>query len=300
MAMVNRTLATIAIGALCVVHSWSAPRAEVVLLGTGTPGPDPDRSGPATAITVDDRAYLVDFGPGVVRRASAAAARGVQAVRPGNLKVAFVTHLHSDHTVGYPDLIFTPWVVGRKDALQVYGPRGLKAMTDHILRAWQDDIAIRTHGLEHNSPLRVTAHEVRPGLVFSDDLVKVTAFPVLHGEWKDAYGYRFDTPDRTIVISGDARPSPGLIDACNHCDILIHEVYSPQSQAPMPDWPKYRALYHTSTSELAEIARQSQPGLLILYHRTGSLTALSDEQYLREIRQGWAGKVVVGHDLDVY
>jgi ribonuclease BN (tRNA processing enzyme) len=215
-------------------------------------------------------AYLVDFGPGVVRRASAAAARGVQAVRPENLKVAFVTHLHSDHTVGYPDLIFTPWVVGRKDALQVYGPRGLKAMTDHILRAWQEDIAIRTHGLEHNSPLTVTAHEVRPGLVFSDDLVKVTAFPVLHGEWKDAYGYRFDTPDRTIVISGDARPSPGLIDASNHCDILIHEVYSPQSQAPMPDWPKYRALYHTSTSELAEIARQSQPGLLILYHRTSS------------------------------
>jgi ribonuclease BN (tRNA processing enzyme) len=300
MAMVNRTLATIAIGALCVGHSWSAPRAQVVLLGTGTPGPDPNRSGPATAITVDDRAYLVDFGPGVVRRASAAAARGVQAVRPENLKVAFVTHLHSDHTVGYPDLIFTPWVVGRKHALQVYGPRGLKAMTDHILRAWQEDIAIRTHGLEHNSPLTVTAHEVRPGLVFSDDLVKVTAFPVLHGEWKDAYGYRFDTPDRTIVISGDARPSPGLIDACNHCDILIHEVYSPQSQAPMPDWPKYRALYHTSTSELAEIARQSQPGLLILYHRTGSLTALSDEQYLREIRQGWAGKVVVGHDLDVY
>jgi ribonuclease Z len=298
--MVNRMLGTIAIGALCAIHAWSAPRAQVVLLGTGTPGPDPNRSGPATAIVVGDRAYLVDFGAGVVRRASAAAARGVQAVRPENLRVAFVTHLHSDHTVGYPDLIFTPWVVGRKDALQVYGPRGLKAMTDHILRAWQEDIAIRTHGLEHNSPLTVTAHDVRPGLVFSDDFVKVTAFRVLHGEWKDAYGYRFDTPDRTIVISGDTRPSPGLIDACNHCDVLIHEVYSPQSQAPMPDWPKYRALYHTSTSELAEIARQSQPGLLILYHRAGFITGLSDEQYVSEIRQGWAGKVVVGHDLDVY
>src|SRR6266853_5910572 len=90
-------------------------RTKVVLLGTGTPVPDPDRSGPATAIAVDDRAYLVDFGPGVVRRASAAAARGIQAVRPENLKVAFVTHLHSDHTAGYPDLIFTPWVIGRKD-----------------------------------------------------------------------------------------------------------------------------------------------------------------------------------------
>jgi ribonuclease Z len=269
------------------------------LLGTGTPGPDPNRSGPATAIAVDERAYLVDFGPGIVRRASAAAARGIQAVRPDNLKVAFVTHLHSDHTVGYPDLIFTPWTIGRKDALQVYGPHGLKAMTDHLLRAWDEDIVIRTKGLEQESPLKVIAHEIRSGLVFSDDLVRVTAFPVLHGEWKEAYGYRFDTPDRTIVISGDARPSPGLIAACNHCDILIHEVYSPQSQAPMPDWPKYRAQYHTSTLELADLARQTQPKLLILYHIAGN-TRLPEEQYLNEIRQGWAGKVVVGHDLEVY
>jgi ribonuclease BN (tRNA processing enzyme) len=86
----------------------------------------------------------------------------------------------------------------------------------------------------------------------------------------------------------------------NHCDILIHEVYSPQSQAPMPDWPKYRALYHTSTLELADIARQTQPGLLILYHRTGAQTGLPDEQYLSEVRQGWEGKVVVGHDLEMY
>src|SRR3989441_11689387 len=161
----------------------TAGRTQVVLLGTGTPGMDPDRSGPATAIAVDDRAYLIDVGPGVVRRAAAAAAK-VAAVRPENLTTAFVTHLHSDHTVGYPDLIFTPWVIGRKDTLHVYGPRGLKAMTDHIVRAWKEDIAIRTKGLEHNSPLTVTAHEIRPGLVFSDDLVRVTAFPVLHGEWK--------------------------------------------------------------------------------------------------------------------
>jgi len=274
--MMNRTLAAITVAVFCITPAAPAPRTQVVLLGTGTPGPDPEHSGPATAIAIDDRAYLVDFGPGTVRRASAAAARGVKAVRPVNLKTAFVTHLHSDHTVGYPDLIFTPWVVGRQDALHVYGPHGLKAMTDHLISAWDEDIAIRTKGLEHNVPLRVIAHEIGPGVVFSDDLMKVTAFPVLHGEWKEAYGYRFDAPDRTIVISGDARPSPGLIAACNRCDILIHEVYSPQSQAPMPDWPKYRALYHTSTSELADIARQTQPGLLILYHRTGEQTRLPD------------------------
>jgi ribonuclease BN (tRNA processing enzyme) len=261
---------------------------------------DPDRSGPATAIAVDDRAYLVDFGPGVVRRAAAAAARGLAAVRPENLKTAFVTHLHSDHTVGYPDLIFTPWVISRKDALHVYGPKGLKAMTDHVMRAWEQDIEVRTRGLERRWPLHVVVHEIRPGLVYADDLVKVTAFPVLHGQWKDAFGYRFETPDRTIVISGDARPSPELVRACRRCDILIHEVYSPESRATMADWPTYRAQYHTSTVELGDIARQSEPGLLILYHRVGSLTSFPDEQYLREIGRSWSGKAVVGHDLEVY
>jgi ribonuclease BN (tRNA processing enzyme) len=261
---------------------------------------DPDRSGPATAIVVGDTAYLIDFGPGVVRRAAAAAAKGIPAVRPENLKTAFLTHLHSDHTVGYPDLIFTPWVISRKDTLNVYGPKGLKAMTDHILAAWQPDIEIRTKGLEHRWPLRVVAHEIKPGKVYTDALLRVTAFLVPHGEWDEAYGYRFDTPDRTIVISGDTRPSPELIKACRRCDILIHEVYPMGSRASMPDWPKYRAQYHTSTQELADIARQSEPGLLIVYHRTGGLTNFSDEQYLKEIGQGYSGKVVIGHDLEVY
>lgn len=261
---------------------------------------DPDRSGPATAIVVNDTAYLIDFGPGVVRRAAAAAAKGIPAVRPENLKTAFLTHLHSDHTVGYPDLIFTPWVIARKDTLNVYGPKGLKAMTDHILAAWQEDIDIRTKGLEQRWPLHVVAHEIKPGIVYTDALVRVTAVAVPHGQWDEAYGYRFDTPDRVIVISGDTRPSPELVKACRHCDILIHEVYPMGSRATMPDWPKYRAQYHTSTQELAEIANQSQPGLLIVYHRTGGLTNFSDEQYLKEIGQSYSGKVVIGHDLEVY
>src|SRR6266496_1822160 len=143
--MMNRTLAAITVAVFCITPAASAPRTQVVLLGTGTPGPDPEHSGPATAIAIDDRAYLVDFGPGTVRRASAAAARGVKAVRPVNLKTAFVTHLHSDHTVGYPDLIFTPWVVGRRFPLEVYGPKGLKSMTEHLIEAYRIDIETRTN-----------------------------------------------------------------------------------------------------------------------------------------------------------
>src|SRR5262249_11194980 len=113
--------------------------AGVVMLGTGTPRPDPRRSGPATAVVVNDTPYLVDFGPGVVRRATAAFERGATALGFGgvNIKTVFLTHMHSDHTVGYPDLIFTPWVMGRQDPLQVYGPKGIAAMTAHVLAAWQ-------------------------------------------------------------------------------------------------------------------------------------------------------------------
>ncbi|MDQ3666011.1 MAG: MBL fold metallo-hydrolase [Acidobacteriota bacterium] len=100
-------------------------KTRIVMLGTGNPGPLPDRSGPATAIVVNDTAYLVDFGPGVVRRASAAFLdKDIKALDPVRLRVAFVTHLHSDHTVGYPDLIFTPWTIGRRVPLEVYGPQG--------------------------------------------------------------------------------------------------------------------------------------------------------------------------------
>ena len=106
--------------------------------GNGNPPADPDRSGPATAIVVDGTPYLVDFGAGVVRRAkSAVVDKGIAALDPVNLRVAFVTHLHSDHTVGYPDLILTPWVLGRRVPLEVYGPAGIKAMTEHILEAYR-------------------------------------------------------------------------------------------------------------------------------------------------------------------
>ena len=126
---------------------------QIVMLGTGAPGPDPVRSGPATAIVVNGTPYLVDFGPGVVRRAAAAYQKGVVAFGPGvnNLQTVFLTHLHADHTAGYPDLILTPWIMGRKAPLEVYGPKGIKAMTKHVLKAWELDIANRVDGMERGA-----------------------------------------------------------------------------------------------------------------------------------------------------
>src|SRR6266849_1160206 len=274
---------------------------KVVLLGTGTPRPFPDRSGPATAIVVGERAYLVDFGPGVVRRAAAAAEKGTAQLESTNLKVAFLTHLHSDHTAGYPDLILTPWVMGRTE-LDVYGPEGLEEMTKHVLEAWRQDIEIRTTGLEQRHALVVRANDVKPGVVYQDERVKVTAFHVPHGQWPEAFGYRFDTTGKSIVISGDTSPSEEVVAHCHPCDVLIHEVYSPESVLSMPDYKTYRAKYHTSTSELAEIANRTKPGILVVYHTAGKGPhgPIPEDQLLREIQKTYHGKVVIGHDLEVY
>jgi ribonuclease BN (tRNA processing enzyme) len=191
-------------------------KTQVVLLGTGNPFPDPDRSGPATAIVVNGSAYLVDFGPGVVRRAKEAMFdKGIKALEPTNLTIAFVTHVHSDHTVGYPDLIFTPWVMGRKVPLEVYGPKGIKAMTDHVLAAWQEDVQERIstetwQPANYRDTYKVNVHEISAGVIYKDTNVTVTAFPTKHA-FPGTFGYRFDTADRSIVISGDTTYSKPLL-----------------------------------------------------------------------------------------
>ena len=299
-------MAGVGIAAQAPITTSDAARTQVVLLGTGSPAPDRLRSGPATAIVVNGASYLVDLGPGLVRRAAAAALdRGIAALAADKLQTAFVTHLHSDHTVGYPDLIFTTWVQGRRSALKVFGPTGLEEMTKHILLAWQADIDVRTRGLEHRSTsgLAVEAHDIKPGVVYQDAHVKVTAFPNAHGELPSTFGYRFDTADRSVVISGDTSPSQALVDSCRKCDVLIHEAYSEDYRpADMATWLEYRSKYHTTTTQLADIADKAQPALLIVHHRGVGPKGreISEEQYLAEIRRTYGGKVVVGHDLDVY
>jgi ribonuclease BN (tRNA processing enzyme) len=291
--------------------SITASKTRIVLLGTGTPSPDPDRSGPATAIVVNGMPYLIDFGPGVVRRvASAAQKTSVQGLSVTNMRVAFVTHLHSDHTAGYPDLILTPWSIGRSHALEVYGPKGIKDMTRYILKAYEEDIRIRLHDKKlqgqarYEDGIQVNAHEIVPGTIYEDANVRVKAFLVNHGNVPNAFGYRFETPDRTIVISGDAAPSQSVIDHCNACDVLIHEAYSSMTYDYVaPPYQAYRRKHHTSSVELAALAKKARPGLLILYHRAnpgGVGRPNPEEALIEEMRREYGGKVVTGHDLDVF
>jgi ribonuclease Z len=273
---------------------------RVVLLGTGTPGADPNRSGPATAIVVNDTPYLVDAGPGIVRRAAAAVAdRGIAALDVKNLRIVFLTHLHSDHTVGLPDLMLSPWTLGRPAPLEAYGPAGLKGMAAHLLEAYRVDFETRTNpeGNQRTFPEGhgINAHEVSEGVVYKDANVTVTAFRTKHA--MESLGYRFDTPDRSIVISGDTNPTPATIDACHGCDVLIHEVASLASLARRPPtFQAFAAKYHTTSAQLAELASKARPRLLILYH----VHAASSEEVFNEMIGRYGGHFVVGRDLDVY
>jgi ribonuclease BN (tRNA processing enzyme) len=286
------------------VPAQTPARAQLVLLGTGAPPANPERSGPATAVINNGIAYLFDAGPGVVRRASAASQqKKIPALNPPQLRRLFLTHLHSDHTLGLPDLIFSPWVLGRRQPLEIYGPKGTREMVEHIEAAWREDIDIRIHGLEHanDSGYKAVVHEEEPGAVYRDGAVTITAVSVHHGSWPQAYGYRIQTPDRVIVISGDCAPSPKLIEACNGCDFLVHEVYSPAGQEQRGQgWVKYLHEFHTSTAELAELATKAHPKQLVLYHQLFSPGAETPEALVNEIRRSYKGAVVSGSDLDVY
>jgi ribonuclease BN (tRNA processing enzyme) len=287
---------------MCGTMPHAQPRTRVVMLGTGTPNADPDRDGPAVAVVVDETSYLVDFGVGVVRRAAAAERSGVKALAATSLTRAFATHLHSDHTLGLADLILTPWILERATPLTLYGPRGLRAMTTHLLDAYADDLRIRTRGGEPRhqyDPRLVTVHEIKPGVVYRDELVTVTAFAVPHGAWEQAFGYRFQTPDRTIVISGDTGPDSRIDQQCRRCDVLVHEVYSGAGFAKRPlEWQAYHARYHTSARELGAIASRAQPALLVLYHQL--IWSSTEEALVDEVRSTYDGKVVSAHDLDVF
>lgn len=295
---------------LCLVRGAATPwpafaqtppdSATLILLGTGTPVPNPEAQGPAVAVTAGPRIFLFDAGAGVMRQLAAA---GLP-YRGGPITGLFLTHLHSDHTLGVPDVILTSWVMGRRLPLPVAGPPGTADMTDHLLSAWREDITVRTEGLERGIPggHRVTVTETRGGVVYDSAGVRITAIPVPHGSLTWSLSYRLDTPGKTMVISGDTRPSDALAEAARGADVLVHEVYPESRLQPEPrpggeDWVSYMRSFHTSDRELGALAARARPRLLVLYHvvRMGG----TDDELLAGVRRGgFTGRVVVGKDLD--
>ena len=174
-------------------------------------------------------------------------------------------------------------------------------MAERIVAAYEEDIDMRINGLELREPngYKVNAHEIQPGVVYKDNQVTVKAFPVKHGSWKHAFGFLFETPTRIVVLSGDCTFDERLIENATGCDVLVHEVYSQAGFAKRPPkWQTYHSDFHTSSKQLAEIANRVKPGLLVLYHQL--LWSSTEEELVKEIQESYKGKVVSGHDLDVY
>lgn len=310
---------------IAVHHSWAteveqrdfstSEITKVVMFGTGTPMPDPTHHGPAVGIVVNGQIYLVDAGTGIWHGLGREMPRygggnAVKELTAGNIQLdhVFITHLHSDHTLGLPSLILSPWTLGKSTAPHVYGPPGTGDLVKHILKAYRRDIDFRVYSPSrtNNTGWRAVGHDLfEPGPVFQDDNVKVTSFLTCHSHWPEAYAYRFETPDRVITVSGDTRPCPGMLEAARNVDILIHSVYSEEirNAFPHPKNPgetrKVKQISQSSAREVAELAREVKPGLVVLYHE--QIWTGDPEQNVKEIRAaGYMGKVIASRDRDVF
>ena len=276
---------------------------QLVILGSGTPNPNPERGGSAYAVIVDNTPYLVDFGPGTIRSFAAlmpAWGGGMKEMDVTKIEHAFLTHIHSDHTTGLSDLLLTPWIMGRENKLNLYGPKGLEKMAGSLLDAYADDIDYRVNGTQpsNGTGYQFNFTELADGVVFQDRNLKVEAFKVNHGDFEDAYGFRFTSKDKVIVFSGDTGPSKSLERYAKDADILVHEVYSNAGfLKKTKDWQIYHKGHHTSTYEVGEIASRAKPKILVLSHIL--FWGADERDILEETRTTFSGNIKIAEDLMV-
>lgn len=283
---------------LVVASMPSRADMTLVLLGTGTPNPVPERAGAATAIIVDGKPWIVDAGPGVVRRASAAERNGVQALVQPNLSRLLITHLHSDHTLGLPDILYSPWTLERTAPLRIWGPKGTASMVDHITQAYSEDVRVRIEGAEpaNATGWQTVVTETEGGIIHNANDLMVEAIPVCHGGWDTAFGYKFTSSGKSIVISGDTTYCPALEQAAHGADILVHEVYDEEALAKRtPDWQAYHKAAHTSATDLGKLAANANVKMLVLHHQL--VWSGSKEAVLANIAKHYSGPIVWGEDL---
>jgi ribonuclease BN (tRNA processing enzyme) len=272
------------------------PASRLILLGTaGGPTPKKTRSGPSQIIVVGDRGYVIDCGDGVARQMMIA---GVFRT----LRHVFLTHHHSDHNADYGNLLLLAWGDRLTTAVDTWGPPPLARMTRLFLdlNAADLDVRERDEGRPPLAPL-IRPHEVKAaGMVLKDDLVTVTAAVVDHPLVPLALAYRFDCPDRSIVISGDTRPSDALVRLARGADVLVHEaLYEPAAPgAPGSALRKHVIDSHTTAEDAGRIATKAGVKTLVLSHFVPAEDPpITDEQWLAAARQTFAGKIVVGKDL---
>jgi len=276
-----------------------APRMYAILLGTGFPRPDAERAGPCTAIVIGEKVFLVDAGRGVMQRVAGAG------LKPPQIQAVFLTHLHSDHIDGLPDVFHSTWQFGRNTPFQLYGPDGTSDVVDGIMKFYAADIHIRRDLTEKLPAAGATidTHILKEGVVYQDGDLRVTAFLVDHFPVVPAFGFRFDTSDGSIVISGDTHPNDNLVRFAKGADILIHEAYLPQinaqSTAPKDTAPEgaWFSRYHSTAPEAGEDAARAGVKILVLTHLIPHRPGDADAIFRSEAAKSFHGQIIVGHDL---
>lgn len=279
-----------------------AGRTRLILLGTaGGPRPLKGRSAPAQAIVSNGNIYVVDCGYGVARQMVLAGLALTQ------LRDVFITHHHSDHDIDLGPLLQLAWLSGLTKPVDCWGPPPMRRMIDDYFRYEAYDIRIRQID-EHRPPFRplVRPHEVHGGgLVMDDGRMRVTAAKVVHPPVDLALAYRFDAPDRSIVISGDTRPTQSLIYLAKGADILVHEAMMPDRVLDLVGkLPNGQELarsvlsHHTSAEQAGQVAAAAGVKMLVLSHLVPAESpSVPDEEWLAAARRHYTGPVVVGHDL---
>ncbi|MBL8384377.1 MAG: MBL fold metallo-hydrolase [Burkholderiales bacterium] len=303
--------ACLALAAACVgagsvrAQPSSPPLADgefrVTLLGTGSPNPVMRRFGPGVLVQAGGQSLLIDCGRGVTQRLLQAG------LKLGAVDALFITHLHSDHVVGIPDLWLTGWLEAnyaqRNGPFRVHGPAGTKDLMDGLTRAYGWDIKARIADQNLNpANIRAEVEEFRQGVIYDKGGVRVTAFDVDHGDLlKPAYGFRIDYGGRSVTVSGDTKFDENLIRHASGTDLLIHQVAAVRDELLASPVFKVILAHHTQPAEAGVVFSRVKPKLAVYYHfvllGTPKVPPVTEAEVVEMTRRTYAGPLVVGEDL---
>lgn len=271
----------------------NAPVIKVTLLGTGTPDPIMERFGPSILVQAGSETLLFDAGRGCLQRLSQLD------LAYDKITGLFLTHLHSDHIVGLPDLWLTGWLISqRATPLKVFGPTGTAEMIMYLQKAYAYDIKIRIAGNdklpEEGGKLLVT--ENKEGVVYENNGVKVIAFLVDHPPVIPAYGYRIEYKGHSVVLSGDTRYSENLIKFAKGTDLLVHEVVIAPDTLSKSDPIYHIVAHHTTPEQAAKVFNAVKPKLAA-YSHIANLYGTNEQEILRRTKENYSGPIIMGQDL---
>jgi ribonuclease Z len=297
MSSYSRVIGTTLVIAALFSRVATGQHIKVTLLGTGCPPPVMNRFGPSTLVEAGDQKFVFDAGRGVLQRLTQVG------VRWQDVQGVFLTHLHSDHVVGFPDLWLTGWLIapGRSVPLPVWGPTGTSGMMAHLEQAYAYDIQVRTEndGVAPDGA-RLQPHDIGEGIAYDQGGVTITAFEVDHAPVKPALGYRIDYAGRSVVLSGDTRVSENLIRMAQGVDLLVHEVFVPETllRTGMPPERAKRIVdYHLTPEQAGDVFTRAKPKLAVYSHIC--MPAALEQDLLIPTRRTYSGPLELGEDLMV-